>query len=120
MEMGSNELKEALDKSPNERMGETSNTPKPEVSIDDKKPLGLLFDSIAYNSVSDIPHFIEDMTINDSAMVVLSAATFAHKKGVLTLLESEVLSKAIRIFTTPRTPVVPPEVKIEQPVPKKD
>jgi len=75
--------------------GSTENNDTPE-------PAGMLFDSIAYKEVADIPRFIDSMTINDSAMIILSTAAYAHKKGVLTLLESEVLSKAIRIYTAPR------------------
>lgn len=81
------------------------------------KPAGTLFESIAYNNPADVSRFIENMNVNDSALVLLTAASFAHKKGILNLLESEVLSKAIRIFTTPRQPMVSPEEKIVQPVP---
>lgn len=89
--------------------------PIPEIAP--PKPAGTLFESIAYNNPADVSRFIENMNVNDSALVLLTAASFAHKKGILNLLESEVLSKAIRIFTTPRQPMVMPEEKIVQPVP---
>ena len=94
-------------------------SPEPELELpkaeEEPQAVGQLFDAIKYRSVEDIPRFIEGMKINDSAMVLLSAAAYAHKKGILTLLESEVLSKAIRIFTAPRPMMAPPEEKIEQP-----
>ena len=83
-------------------------------------PAGKLFDSIVYKNTEDVPRFIETMGGKDAAMIVLSAATYAHKKGILTLLESEILSKAIRIFTTPPASHVPPEEKIQQPIPNKE
>jgi len=91
--------------------------PEVELPMAEEEPqaVGQLFDSIKYRSVEDIPRFIEGMGINDSAMVILSTAAYAHKKGILTLLESEVLSKAIRIFTAPRSMQSPPEEKIVQP-----
>lgn len=83
----------------------------------EEKPAGMLFDSISYRSVEDIPRFIDNMSINDAAMVILTTSAYAHKKGLLTLLESEVVSKAIRVFTAPRTPQHQPEEKILQPTP---
>lgn len=106
---------------PEEQGGIVATALSPEIVVESPKAeeeppqaVGQLFDSIKYRSVEDIPRFIEGMGINDSAMVILSAAAYAHKKGVLTLLESEVLSKAIRIFTTPNPnkPVI--EEKIEE------
>jgi hypothetical protein len=85
------------------------------VAEEQPKPAGTLFESIAYRSPEDIPRFIEAMSINDAAMVLLTIVGFAHKKGIFNLLESEVASKAVRVFTTPRQPVNPPEEKIEQP-----
>jgi hypothetical protein len=114
------ELNEA-NLAPEEEAGivETVLTPETELELpkaeEEPQAVGQLFDAIKYRSVEDIPRFIEGMGINDSAMVLLSASAYAHKKGILTLLESEVLSKAIRIFTAPRPMQTPPEQKIEQP-----
>ena len=73
------------------------------------KPAGTLFGAIAYQNVEDIPRFIEMMKVQDAAFILVSAATYGHKKGVYTLLESEVVSKAIRVFTTPPPSSIPLE-----------
>lgn len=65
------------------------------------QPAGTLFGAIAYQNVEDIPMFIERMKIQDAAFILVSAATYGHKKGIYSLLESEVVSKAVRVFTMP-------------------
>ena len=90
----------------------TAQLPKAEVP---PKPAGMLFESIGYQSPQDIPQFIDKMGINDAAMILLTVVGYAHKKGLFNLLESEVASKAVRVFTTPRPPMAPPEEKIQQP-----
>ena len=105
-----------------ETMAPTPETEMSNKDVEPPPPAGLLFDSIGYHKTEDIPKFIEEMKVNDAAMVLLSATAYAHKKGILTLIESEVASKAIRVFTAPRMPQgipveapPPPEAKIEQP-----
>lgn len=97
-----------------------NNTPTEEMALprasEQPKPAGLLFDSIGYRTQADIPKFIETMGINEAAMVILSVVGFAHKKGIFSLIESEVASKAVRVFTAPPPMMgTPPEEKIEQP-----
>ena len=79
------------------------------------KPAGMLFESIGYQSAQDIPVFIDKMGINDAVMIILTVMGYAHKKGLFNLLESEVVSKAVRVFTAPRPAPVPPEEQIKQP-----
>lgn len=105
---------------PEEQAGVVGTVLSPESELElpvaeEEQAIGQLFDSIKYRSIDDIPRFIEGMTINDSAMIILTTSAYAHKKGILTLLESEVLSKAIRIFTAPRPIPEWAEEKIEQP-----
>jgi hypothetical protein len=89
----------------------------PKAEEEPPKPAGMLFGNIGYRSPEDIPKFIDTMKINDAAMVLISIASYAHKKGVFTLQESEVASKAVRVFTTPPPSMMttPPEQKIVQP-----
>jgi hypothetical protein len=88
-------------------------TPKP------PEPAGILFDVIAYHSTSDVPEFIGRMQVQDAVFILVTAATYAHKKGLLNLLESEVVSKAIRVVATPRPPASA-EVKPPEPEPEKE
>lgn len=88
---------------------------QPEQPEQGEQPAGVLFDSIAYRQIEDIPRFIDSMNLQQAAMVILSSAAYSHKKGILTLLESEVLSKAIRVYTTDAVDSTPPEEIIEQP-----
>ena len=70
----------------------TSDTQQPPV-------LGTLFDSISYSRNEDIPTWLEKMNINDAIFALISAAAYGHKKSIYNLLESEIVSKAIRLIT---------------------
>lgn len=105
-------VEESTEVTDTKAMVEETGLPKAE---EPPKPAGMLFESIGYQSPQDIPQFIDRMGINDAAMILLTVVGYAHKKGLFNLLESEVASKAVRVFTTPRPPMVPPEEKIQQP-----
>jgi len=65
------------------------------------KPIGTLFDTIEYNNVSDLDRFVQNLTSDQSLYCVIQSAKAAHKRGTFTMEESEVISKAIRVLTTP-------------------
>jgi hypothetical protein len=68
-----------------------------------KQPLGFLFQSIAYNSQEDVEKFVEGLTLSQSFYVINQSLELAHSKGIFTLQESEILSKALRIFNSTYT-----------------
>lgn len=65
------------------------------------QPVGSMFGNIQYYNHEDVPNFFEKMTGNDAIFILLSAARYAQGKGVFSLEESEGISRAIRIITTP-------------------
>ena len=75
------------------------------------KPIGTLFDSINYSNIADLDRFVQNLTGDQSLYCVVQASKAAHKRGVFSMEESEVVSRAIRVLTTP------PEDK-EQSVPE--
>ena len=78
-------------------------------------PAGVLFDTIAYPHTDDIPAFIERMQVRDAVFILVSAAAYGHKKGAYNLLESEVVSKAIRVISTPPPKTIPLEPPVPEP-----
>lgn len=61
-----------------------------------KQPIGLLFGSIAYYEPSQIPTLIENLSHEQALYFLSEALEFAHKNGIYTILEAEVISKSIR------------------------
>jgi hypothetical protein len=64
-----------------------------------QKPAGTLFDSISYKHNEDVTMWLERMNVQDAIFGIISAAAYGHKKGIYNLLESEIVSKAIRLIT---------------------
>ena len=77
------------------------------------QPVGSLFGNIQYYNHEDVPNFFEKMTGNDAIFILLSAARFSQTKGIFSLEESEAVSRAVRIVTTP--PQSEPQETTEQP-----
>lgn len=73
------------------------------------QPVGSLFGNIQYYNQEDVPNFFEKMTGNDAIFILLSSARYAQTKGIFTLEESEAVSRAVRIITTP------PQTDAQQP-----
>ena len=78
------------------------------------KPIGTLFDTINYTNLNDFDKFVQNLTGDQSLYCVVHAAKAAHKRGTFSIEESEVISRAIRVLTTPPedkdTSVPDPEV----------
>lgn len=82
-------------------------------SEDQPQPIGTLFNTINYNNTSDLDRFISDLTPDQALYCVVQAARAAHQRSAYGIEESEVISKAIRVLTTPQEPqqdVPEPEV----------
>jgi hypothetical protein len=62
----------------------------------EKQPLGYLFESIAYESPSNVEELIDTMSLEQSYYIITEAVHMAYSKKIFSLQESEVLSKALR------------------------
>jgi hypothetical protein len=65
------------------------------------QPAGTLFEIINYYSNDDLTKFIDLMNQEQALYTVIQAARSGHRRGVYNMEEAEVISKAIRILTTP-------------------
>ena len=94
-----------------EIINEVSETPNTD---EQPKPIGTLFDAINYTNLNDFDKFVQNLTGDQSLYCVVHAAKAAHKRGTFSIEESEVISRAIRVLTTPPedkdTSVPDPEV----------
>lgn len=68
---------------------------------DTKQPIGKLFNVIEYNSVDDLDTFISSMNHEQSIYCLIQACQFAYERLAFNILESEVISKAIRKISLP-------------------
>ena len=86
-----------------------SSTPEAPAEPQAQEAKYALFGAIGYNNPTDIPAFIDRMQPRDAIFLVISAAKFGYEKQIYSLLESEVLSKAIRVLTLPPDTTIPVE-----------
>lgn len=63
------------------------------------QPLGLLFNSVEYYKPEDIKNIIEGLTPEQSLYFLSESLEFANRNGVFSLVESEIVSKALRTVT---------------------
>lgn len=73
---------------------ETANQPEME---QEKKPLGILFGTIEYTKKEDIDNFIDNLTPEQAKYCVIQALNYAYSRGVFGIIETELLSKSLRI-----------------------
>lgn len=66
--------------------------------MEEKQPLGFLFGSIAYFSEESIDSMISHMEKNSVPYLITQAIAHAHSKNAFTLVESEIISKCLRIL----------------------
>ena len=66
----------------------------------DDKIIGSLFDSIDYTSKEQINTFINNMSEEQAIYCIEQAIQSCHSRGAFTLLESEVISKSLRLFNS--------------------
>lgn len=68
--------------------------------MEEKTPIGTLFNSINYYSDSDLESFSTAMTKEQAIYCINQAIKAAYNRGAFSLEESEVISKALRQLTT--------------------
>ena len=64
----------------------------------ERQPIGLLFDSVGYNSPDDVDKLIDEMTIEQSFYLLTESLHYVHKTRLFTMQETEVVSKALRVL----------------------
>jgi hypothetical protein len=64
--------------------------------------LNTLFDTINYRNASELNRFIDEMNVDQALFCLVRATRYAHNKGLFDIEESEVISKSIRLLTTPQ------------------
>lgn len=64
----------------------------------ERQPLGLLFDSVGYNSPEDVDRLIDEMTFEQSFYLLTQSLHYVHNSRLFTMQETELVSKALRIL----------------------
>ena len=64
--------------------------------MDNKKALGTIFDTITFNSSSQLDNLIDDMDEAQIKFLTTKALESAFNRGAYTLTECEIISKIIR------------------------
>jgi len=70
------------------------------VATEERKPIATLLGSISYENREDYESFLNNLSLEHAAIALISAATYAQSKGVYSLDEAELISKAIKRMTT--------------------
>lgn len=68
--------------------------------MEQKQPIGLLFDSIGYYTPSDIDSLCDDMNLEQAYYMIIKALEHSHNSRIFTLQESELVSKSLRIMNS--------------------
>lgn len=68
------------------------------------EPIGKLFDSITIYNNKSVELFIDTMKEEQAFYVITQAVSMAHSKGIYSLQESEILSKALRLLQRKEPP----------------
>ena len=69
----------------------------------EKKPLGLLFNSVAYYKPEDIELIVNNLNFDQAFYMLIQALEYAHQHSVYSLQEAELISKSIRILNSTKT-----------------
>ena len=69
---------------------------------EENQNVNTLFNTINYKEPHELNKFIDDMNIDQALFCLVHATRYAHNRGLYDIEESEVVSKAIRILTTPQ------------------
>jgi hypothetical protein len=86
-------------------MSEELKTPEAQVEVEktaqetaQEAPKNVLFGTIGYNDDASYENFIQNMNLGQALFALIASANYSQAKGSFNLLESEVLSTAIRII----------------------
>ena len=66
--------------------------------MEQKQPIGFLFDSIAYYTPNDINSLCDDMTLEQAYFMMIKSLEFAHVQKIFSMQETEIISKSLRIL----------------------
>jgi hypothetical protein len=83
-----------------EQITEIEDVAQQEATSEQKPPMATLLGSISYENHKDYENFLNGLTLEHAAIVLISAANYAHTKGAFSLDESELIAKAIKRMTT--------------------
>jgi hypothetical protein len=68
---------------------------------DTSSPIGVLFENINYYNLKDLEKFINEMNNEQALYCLIQACNSAFKRNAFSMIESEVLSKALRKISMP-------------------
>ena len=66
--------------------------------MEQKQPIGFLFDSVAYYTPNDINSLCDDMTLEQAYFMIIKSLEYAHIQKIFSMQETEVVSKSLRIL----------------------
>jgi hypothetical protein len=66
----------------------------------EKQPLGLLFNSVAYYKPEDIEIIVDNLNFDQAFYMLIQALEYAHQHNIYSLQEAELVSKSIRILNS--------------------
>ena len=66
--------------------------------LENLQPKVILFDSFEFNTNQDVDYFINNLTTEDSNNCIIQSVVSAYKRGAFSMIESEVISKSLRIL----------------------
>ena len=69
---------------------------------ENKENVNTLFNTINYREPHELNKFIDEMNVDQALFCLVHATRHAHNRGLYNIEESEVVSKAIRVLTTPQ------------------
>ena len=67
---------------------------------EEKAPVTTLLGAISYESREDYENFLQNLSLEHAAVVLISAANFAQTKGIFTLEEAELIANSIKRLTS--------------------
>ncbi len=68
--------------------------------MEQKQPIGLLFDSIAYYTPNDVSNLCDDMNLEQAYYMIIQALQYSYNSNVFSLQESELVSKSLRLLNS--------------------
>lgn len=69
----------------------------------EQQPGETLFDTITYHDIHDIQNLIDGLTKEQALYILTKCVEYSYKNGIFNLIESEVVSKSIRLLNTNST-----------------
>jgi hypothetical protein len=70
-------------------------------NLEPNQPLGTLFNTINYSSLEHLEKFISEINHEQALYCIIQGVQAAYQRNSFTMIESEVISKAIRKISNP-------------------